>query len=124
MPGQPPWFFLMAHSTNARLIPSQSLVDLWLTEIYDMRIGRGPSQEEMKLAALAAKWGYHQKVSTELTTQLFRPEDLFQKKVVDRIKTIGIPTINAEDPKEEWITLLDEKDILEILTAAFSAIEN
>ena len=129
MPGQPPWFFLMALARNSRLIPPDSVVHDWLYEIYGMLLNRAVSPEEKKLATLAAAWGHQQKECfTEKINQseykLFKAEDLLQKKVIDRIGRICIETINLENPKEKWITLLEEKDILEIITAVLSVIEN
>jgi dsRNA-specific ribonuclease len=109
----------MAHSINTRFIPSEKQVAEWLSKIYGMTLNRAPSVQEKMLAKIAAEWGLHQKESYE--EFLFSEGLLTSQKVVDAIKKVVIPTINAHDTKEEWITLLDEKDILEILNVAIDA---
>ena len=117
-----PWLFLMAHSINTRFIPSEEQVAEWLSKIYGMTLNRAPSVQEKMLAKIAAEWGLHQKESYE--EFLFSEGLLTSQKVVDAIKEVVIPTINAHDTKEEWITLLDEKDILEILNVAIDAMRD
>jgi len=116
-----PWLFLMAHSINTRFIPSEEQVAEWLSKIYGMTLNRAPSVQEKMLAKIAAEWGLHQKESYE--ELLFSEGLLTSHKVVNAVKEVAIPTINSDNPKEEWITLLDEKDILEILNVAIDAMK-
>jgi hypothetical protein len=121
MPGQPPWFF-MAHSINTRFIPSDEQVAEWLSKIYGMTLNRAPSVQEKMLAKIAAEWGLHQKKSYE--EFLFSEWMLTSEKVIDAIQEIAIPTINAQNLKEEWVTFLDEKDILTVINAAIDAMKD
>ena len=111
----------MAHSINTRFIPSEEQVAEWLSKIYGMTLNRAPSVQEKMLAKIAAEWGLHQKESYE--EFLFSEGLLTSHKVVNAVKEVAIPTINSDNPKEEWITLLDEKDILEILNVAIDAMK-
>jgi hypothetical protein len=109
----------MAHSINTRFIPSEEQVAEWLSKIYGMTLNRAPSVQEKMLAKIAAEWGMHQKESYE--EFLFSEGLLTSKKVVDAIKKVAIPTISAHDTREDWITFLDEKDVLTVFNAAIDA---